>query len=464
MLQNLPKRVHFVGIGGVGMSGLADILLTLGHEVSGSDICDGEIIQRLTKKGASCFIGHRSENVLGAELLVASSAISNTNPELLKANKDNIKVVHRSYILKALMEAQLGIAVAGAHGKTTTSSMLSMVLENNNYKPTIVVGGELNFIKGNAKYGEGKYLVAEADESDGSFLNLDPFSVLITNIEDDHLDHYGSVEKIKEAFQKFINKIPTNGMGVLCLDDAGVREVAKNCNSSKLYYSLQDEKADYYLKNISFGAKFSKGEVYEKGQFLGELKLQVPGEHNLANALGVVAMSRWLGLGFKEIALILKDFTGAGRRFELLGEVNGIRVVDDYGHHPTEIAATLRAASKVCGGRLICVFQPHRYTRTKLLSERFGESFGDASVIIINEIYSAGESPIEGISAKLIVEAIERHENREIIYIPRMEDIVDYLMDFVAPLDLVIFMGAGNIRKAGISLVNRLKEVTSNES
>ncbi|GBF34454.1 UDP-N-acetylmuramate--alanine ligase [Desulfocucumis palustris] len=455
----IPERVHFIGIGGAGMSGLARILLELGHHVSGSDLAGTKVTERLEKQGAVCFTGHRGENVGHVQMVVVSSAIKKDNPELLQAERKGIPVIHRAELLALLMKRQRGIAVAGAHGKTTTTSMLALVLESNSLDPTIVVGGELNDIGGNAKLGRGEYLVAEADESDGSFLKLDPTAAIITNVEDDHLDYYGTVEKIKEAFRGFINKIPSDGMAVLCLDDPGVREVAADFKGPRMFYGVHRQEADYTLRNIYLNGAVSRAEVYFRGEFLGMLELLVPGIHNMSNALGVVAAARWAGLEFFDIAGALKKFRGAGRRFQVLGEVRGIRVVDDYAHHPSEIKATLRAARQVGMGRVISVFQPHRYTRTSLLRERFGTAFSDADVIILSDIYSAGEQPIEGVSGRIIAEAIENFENRPVTYLPTREDIVNYLVDFVRPGDLILTMGAGNIWTAGIDLVKRLQAV-----
>lgn len=456
-MHDIPERVHFVGIGGAGMSGLARILLELGHAVSGSDLVGSQVTGRLEQQGAVCHTGHLARNVGEAQLVVVSSAIKKDNPELVQAERTGIPVIHRGDMLALLMKRQLGIAVAGAHGKTTTTSMLALVLENNGLDPTIVVGGELNDIGGNAKLGRGKFLVAEADESDGSFLKLDPAAVIITNVEDDHLDYYGTVEKIQEAFRTFIGKVSPEGMAVLCLDDPGVKQIAADYSGPRVFYGIREQGADYTLRNLQLNGSVSRGEVYFQNERLGVLELKVPGVHNMSNALGVVAAARWAGLEFSAIARALKTFTGAGRRFQLMGEVRGIRVVDDYAHHPSEIKATLKAARQVVEGRVISVFQPHRYTRTSLLRERFGTAFSDADVIILCDIYSAGEQPIEGVSARLIAEAIENNENRQVTFLPTREEIVDHLVQFARPGDLILTMGAGNIWTAGVDLVNRLQ-------
>ncbi len=456
-MRDIPERVHFIGIGGAGMSGLARILLELGHAVSGSDLVGSQITGRLEQQGAVCHTGHLARNVGDAQLVVVSSAIKKDNPELVQAEQTGIPVIHRGDLLALLMKRQLGIAVAGAHGKTTTTSMLALVLENNGLDPTIVVGGELNDIGGNAKLGRGKFLVAEADESDGSFLKLNPAAVIITNVEDDHLDYYGTVEKIQEAFSTFIGKVTSNGLAVLCLDDPGVKKIAADYSGPRVFYGIREQSADYTLRNLQLNGMVSRGEVYFKNQRLGLLELTVPGVHNMSNALGVVAAARWAGLEFSAIARALKTFTGVGRRFQLMGEVRGIRVVDDYAHHPSEIKATLKAARQVVKGRVISVFQPHRYTRTSLLWERFGTAFSNADVIILCDIYSAGEQPIEGVSARLIAEAIENNENRQVTFLPTREEIVDYLVQFARPGDLILTIGAGNIWTAGVELVNRLQ-------
>jgi UDP-N-acetylmuramate--alanine ligase len=361
-------------------------------------------------------------------------------------------------MLAWLMNRQKGIAIAGAHGKTTTTSMLALVLEKNNLEPTIVIGGELADIGGNAKLGRGEYLVAEADESDGSFLKLEPLIEVITNIEDDHLDYYKSVDNIINAFRKFLAKVPENGLAVVCLDDPKLAELLEGFDRPYKTYALDNTNADYIVRNIKLDNNVTSGDVYYQGACLGTLKLKVPGRHNLSNALAVVAAARFVGLSFDKIAAVLENFSGAGRRFQLTGEVGGIKVVDDYAHHPTEIKATLKAAVQVKSGRVIGVFQPHRYTRTSILGERFGEAFTDADIVIVSELYSAGEQQIEGVSSKTIISAIERHDGREVIFLPTIMEIVDFLVRTVRPGDMVITMGAGDIWNAGVELVKVLKE------
>ncbi|SHF24685.1 UDP-N-acetylmuramate--L-alanine ligase [Desulfofundulus australicus DSM 11792] len=460
-MQALPRRVHFIGIGGAGMSGLASILLDLGYEISGSDLSSTDITRRLESRGAVCHVGHASRNLDTSQLVVISSAIKPDNPELLAAREKGIPVIHRGDLLAWLMQRQKGIAVAGAHGKTTTTSMLALVLERSGFDPTIVIGGELNDIGGNAKLGRGEYLVAEADESDGSFLKLQPLAAIITNIEDDHLDHYGSVEEIKKAFRQFMHKVPEHGLVVACIDDPNVRETIRDLERPLITYGSEGSGASYTLRQLSLDSRGSRGDVYYEGRFLGTLELYVPGRHNMLNALAVVAAARWLGLDFNLIASILREFRGARRRFELLGEVGGIRVVDDYAHHPSEIRATLQAARQTEPGRLVVVFQPHRYTRTLLLKEQFGRSFADADLVIVNEIYSAGETPIEGVNAQLIVQAIKNYGRPPVVYLPTREQVVNYLVAEARPGDLILTMGAGNIWLCGLDLLKRLREKTA---
>jgi UDP-N-acetylmuramate--alanine ligase len=453
------QHAHFIGIGGSGMNGIAMILIGLGYKVSGSDLKPSTVTERLEALGATCYTGHSRDNLGSADLVVASTAIPPDNEELAEAKKRGLPVVHRSEMLAWLMKRQKGIAIAGAHGKTTTTSMLALVLEKNKLDPTIVIGGELTDIGGNAKLGLGEYMVAEADESDGSFLKLDPLVEVITNIDDDHLDHYKSVENILAAFREFLAKVPENGLAVVCLDDPRLRAMLDGYSRPFETYALDDPGADYTMKNIQLDDHTTAGDVYCHGAKLGTLRLKVPGRHNLSNALAVVTAGRFIGLSFDQIAGVLVNFSGAGRRFQLTGEVNGIKVIDDYAHHPTEIKATLKAAAQLRIGRVISVFQPHRYTRTSILGKRFGDAFKDADLIIISELYSAGEHPIAGISAETIISAIESQDGRKVIYLATKKEIVDFLARTARPGDMIITMGAGDIWAAGVELVDRLKEL-----
>ena len=457
MLASIPEQVHFIGIGGAGMSALANILLTLGYQVSGSDLAATHVTRRLETLGAKCYLGHDAKNLQDARLVVISSAINGNNPELIGAREKGVPVIHRAELLAWLMTRQKGIAVAGAHGKTTTTSMLALALEKNCFDPTIIIGGELNDIGGNAKLGRGEYVVAESDESDGSFLRLKPLAAIVTNIEDDHLDHYGSLEKIKAAFRAFLGSLPEHGRAVVCLDDPNVREVVADVSVPLITYGL-DRRADYTLGEVILNGRQTRGEVFYRGNRLGVLELFVPGRHNLLNALAVVALARWLGLEFAGVAEALKEFRGVGRRFQFTGETGGVRIFDDYAHHPTEIKATLQAARTLQPSRVIVLFQPHRYTRTALLNERFGDAFPDADLIVMTEIYSAGEPPLEGVSTRLIIDAVEKHDGRPVVYFPGIDEAVRYLAGVVQPGDLVLTLGAGNIWTAGKKLLAQLEK------
>ncbi|WP_035106656.1 UDP-N-acetylmuramate--L-alanine ligase [Desulfovirgula thermocuniculi] len=456
-MHEIPAWVHFIGIGGAGMSALASILLDLGHKVSGSDLAASKATTRLASRGAVIYFGHDPRHLGAAQMVVVSSAIKPDNPELVAARERNLPVVHRGELLAWLMKRQKGIAVAGAHGKTTTTSMLSLILERAGRDPTVIVGGELDELGGNAKLGRGDYLVAEADESDGSFLKLDPLAVLVTNIEDDHLDYYGSLAGVKEAFRRFMGKVPPTGAVVACGDDPNVREAVGDLRCRVITYGCGPGN-DYTLRTLDAKGRSPRGEVYYQGKYLGILELSVPGEHNLLNALGAVAAARWAGVDFPAAAAALKEFRGVKRRFQPLGEVGGVAVVDDYAHHPTEIKATLRAARQLAPRRLVVVFQPHRYTRTALLHDRFGGAFEDADLLLVDEIYGAGEDPLAGVDARLIVRAVTAHGRPPVIYLPGREAIVSYLLERVLPGDLVMFVGAGNVWTYGVELVKRLKE------
>lgn len=457
------KKIHFIGIGGAGMSGIAKILLQLEARITGSDIKQSDTTRKLQDLGASIYINHAAQNIEGdVELVVYSSAISQDNPEVVEAKKRNLPIIHRAEMLAQIMALQQSIAVAGAHGKTTTTAMISLMLEKNNLDPTIVIGGSLKQINGNAKLGKGDYLVAEADESDGSFLKLFPKMAVITNIENDHLDYYRSVSNIINAFVTFIKQIPQDGFAVICLDDKELVKIASEIPGNYVSYAIENKEADYTVQNISFTGVKSKCDVFYKGQKLGKLELQVPGVHNIANALAAIAIGMQVGLSFEQAAQGLIHFSGVKRRFELIDNVNGVTIVDDYAHHPAELKATLKAARNSDFQRVIAVFQPHRYSRTKLLQFEFGESFGDADLIVINEIYGASEKPIPGVSGQLIVNAIlnSNKNNDEVMYCKTEDEIVNYLLDEVKQGDLVITMGAGNIWSAGVRLAQELKKQT----
>jgi UDP-N-acetylmuramate--alanine ligase len=455
-LPNNITRMHFVGIGGAGMSGIAKILLEKGYTVTGSDISKSETVSRLEQLGAKVFTGHHRDNVGDAQAIVVSTAISDCNPEVVAAREQGIKIFHRADMVASLMKDSQGIAVAGAHGKTTTTSMIALMLEKSGLDPTIIIGGELDYLSGNAKLGRGKYLVAEADESDASFLKLAPVMAVVTNIENDHMDHYGTMENILRAFTEFLQKLPVvAGLGVLCFDNAHVRDIAAGLERKFVSYAI-DHDADYTARDISVRGTTTIYKAYCRDSFLGNIELNVPGRHNVANSLAAVAVGHHIGLAFEQIAEGLSSFRGVKRRFQTKGRVDGVWVVDDYAHHPTEISTTLRAARDTNPKRLICVFQPHRYSRTKFLREEFGGAFTHADMIVLTDVYSAGEEPIPGISGEVIKEEVERQTKQAVTYIPDKANIARYLAQVVEPGDLVMTMGAGNIYLSGEELVEKL--------
>ena len=452
--------MHFIGIGGAGMSGIAKVILELGYKVSGSDLSSSEVTKRLENMGASIYRGHQEHNLdERVDTVVVSSAVPRDNPEVVKAHRLGIPVIQRAEMLGRLMDSQKGIAVAGAHGKTTTTSMISLIFEKNGYDPTVVVGGELNDIGGNAKLGTGKYLVAEADESDGSFLKLKPTITVVTNVEDDHLDYYGTRENIQKAFQEFITRTPKEGFAVLCLDDPVLSKMIPQLEGETriITYGFTPE-AHFTAVNINLNGITTSATVLKQGKALGEICLNVPGKHNVLNALATVAVGINCGLSFKEIVNGLQAFHGVQRRFQHVGRINGIQVVDDYAHHPTEIKATLAAAKTTKPKRVVAVFQPHRFTRTQLLAHEFGTAFVDSDILILNEIYPAGEKPIPGVSAQLIAEQIKAQTQQNLEYIADKNNITKRLLEIIQPGDLVLTMGAGNIWTVGQDLVRVLQE------
>lgn len=457
-MQEKMKNIHFIGIGGVGMSGIAKLLLEMGYKVSGSDLKESDLTRKLSKLGATIYQGHNQGNINGADVAVVSSAIPKNNPEVIAAQEKQIPIWQRAQMLAFLMRKQKGIAVAGAHGKTTTSSMIATILEKNNYDPSIVIGGVVNDLGLNAKLGRGKYIVAEADESDGSMLKLDPVVSVITNIEDDHLDHYGSIERIIEAFKDFVNKAPSDGFSLLCLDNPNIRAIQKDLSVPTLTYALEND-ADYMAKEIKSENLSSSFQVWKRGEMLGEISLKIPGIHNIYNALAATAVCLELGLKFTEIKDALASFSGVQRRFQVIGQIGNTMVVDDYAHHPTEIKATLQAAREGWKGRIVAIFQPHRYTRTKHLEQEFAKAFSNADVIILNDIYSAGESPIPGVTSDKLRTVIQQYENREVLLFNAKNEIIDHLLPRTKHGDLIITIGAGDIWMVAKELASKLPSI-----
>jgi len=452
------EQVHFVGIGGAGMSALASILLDLNYQVSGSDLKTSKITARLKKKGATIFKDHHENNIKGADLVVISSAISPDNPEVKGAIKKNIKLIRRAEMLAKIVEDKKLIAVSGTHGKTTTTSMISLLLEKGGFDPLVLIGGEVNDIGGNAKMGWGKYAVAEVDESDGSFLKLNPFLAVVTNVEDDHLDYYGSLENIFKNFNNFMDKVPDDGLVVLSKDCSEARNLINNCRKRYITYGISTE-ADLVAQEIKLGLLSSTSQIYWQNRKMGELQLNVAGYHNISNALASIIVAKEVGMSFEEIAVALRTFHGVERRMEVIANLGDeILIIDDYAHHPTEIKVTLKAIRESWKDRrIIVIFQPHRFTRTKLLAPKFGEAFSDADRIIINDIYSAGEAPIPGISGKTIFEEIKKI-NDEVKYIPSKKETVDYLGKIIQAKDIIVTMGAGDVWTIGQELVKKFKE------
>ena len=455
------KAVHFIGIGGAGMSALAYVLIKRGYHVTGSDLKPGYMANKLAKEGAVVFIGHAACQIEGAEAIVVSTAIHQNNPELLEARARQIPVLHRSDILAYLINKHKGVAVAGAHGKTTTSSMLACITHEAGIDPTVVVGGIVDNIGGNALNGQGDYVVAEADESDGSFLKFHPYLAVITNIENDHLDHYGTEEKIQEAFLQFVNGMREDGTAVLCYDNEKVRELGAKTNKPIITYAIEHA-ADYTAKDICFGPHGTDFTVCHAGQELAKAHLIIPGRHNVLNALGAIAASQKIGISLESTLASLAKFGGAKRRFETKGRLNGIWVVDDYAHHPTEIAVTLKAAKQTKPKRLICIFQPHRYTRTKLLLQQFSTCFVDCDELILTEIYAASEDPIPGVNGAMLAKTIENTTHQKVTFLPTFAEITKYLEGHVEEGDLVMTVGAGDVLRIGEALVHDLKRRNNN--
>lgn len=455
---NTTEQVHFIGIGGYGMSAIAKVLLEMGYRVTGSDLASQELTDKLAAKGARVFIGHEASHVRGADVVVYSTALPKDNVEMAEAERLNIPILHRSQMLAKLMESRKGIAVAGAHGKTTTTSMISLVMEQCGLDPTYVIGGEIMNVGSNAKAGRGDYVVAEADESDGSFLRYKPYYAIVTNIEADHLENYdGDFAKLKRAYSQFLGQVAPGGKAIVCIDDPEVREVlAAGDGRETVSYGL-DREADYRAVNVRLGDRRVAFEIERAGVRLGTLELSVPGRHNVYNALAAFIVCREADVAFDDFAAAIKRFRGAKRRFQVLGEAGGILVIDDYAHHPTEIQATISAA-KATGKRIIAVFQPQRYTRTYFLFEQFSRAFGEADEVVIADIYSpAGERQIEGISSEKLVELIRRNSNERVRHISSVGEVADYLLGFVRSGDLVLTMGAGDIWKASHALAQVLE-------
>ena len=440
------NRIHMVGIGGTGMCGIAEVLLNLGYQVSGSDLQENEATQRLARLGARIFHGHAAENVGEADVVVISSAVREDNVEVVQAKARKIPVIPRAEMLAELMRMKYGIAVAGAHGKTTTTSMTAMVLELAGLDPTVIVGGRLNTLGANARLGEGDFIVAEADESDRSFLYLSPFIAVLTNIDEEHLDHYGSLEEIKKTFVNFANKVPFYCPVILCLDDPNLQSIIPTIERKIITYGFSSQ-AEIQARDFSFSEFSSQSTLYAFGRKLGRLKLNVPGKHNILNAMAATAVGLDLDLPARTILRALEEYSGTGRRFELKATVSDIMIIEDYAHHPTEIKATLEAARTGWDRRLVVVFQPHRYTRLARLLPEFATSFNQADVLLVTEIYAAGEDPVEGVCGRALFEAIQQFGHKSVLFEPVLNRIPERLAGLLAPNDMLLVLGAGNISR-----------------
>jgi UDP-N-acetylmuramate--alanine ligase len=455
------QRIHFVGIGGIGMSGIAEVLLNLGYKVSGSDLKPSPITQRLAGLGATVFEGHRAENIAGTEVVVASSAVTQDNPELIEAHAQHIPVIQRAEMLAELMRLKYGIAIAGMHGKTTTTSMVASVLAAGGLDPTIVVGGRIDAIGSNARLGKSQYLVAEADESDRSFLRLSPILAVVTNIDREHMDCYRNMRDVKRAFLDFMDRVPFYGMVVVCNDDPLLRRMLPQIRRRTLTYGTR-KGSDFRIKASPIerqpgeNVPVSRFHVIYRGQDLGEFHLHVPGAHNVLNATAAVAVGVGLDIRPDQIRGALENFRGVDRRFQLRGKAAGVSVIDDYGHHPTEIRATL-AAARQCGYRRIhVVFQPHRYTRTRDLMDDFATAFTEADSLFVLDIYPASEPPIEGITSQALVGRIKEVGKRDASRVGSFPEAAEAAIAAAQSGDMILTLGAGSVSQLGPAILDRL--------
>jgi len=448
------QHIHLVGIGGSGMNGIAEVLLNLGYKVSGSDMNETEVIQRLRNAGGHITIGHSSSNIKGAQVVVISSAVSAHNIEVVAARSASIPVIQRAEMLAELMRLKYGIAIAGAHGKTTTTSMISSILASAGLDPTVVIGGKLNSLGSNAKLGQSEFLVAEADESDGSFLKLSPTIAIVTNIDAEHLDYYHDIETIRKTFLNFINKVPFYGVSILCADDANIRSILHAVEKRYITYGINN-RADITVADIEMMSGRSKFRVLYNGMDMGKFELSLPGIHNISNALSGIGVAVELDINIDEVKKALRDFSGVERRFQIVGKIDpqDILVVDDYGHHPTEIKATLSAAKAGWGRRTVVLFQPHRYTRTRDLMNEFALAFGNADLLVVTDIYPAGEKPVEGVSAEKLFNTIIEHGHKNVLFVPDKKNIPEKVKELMRPGDMVITLGAGDIWKVGREII-----------
>lgn len=451
-------HIHFVGIGGIGMSGIAELLLNLGYKVSGSDTASTDITERLKRPGGLLYKGHHESNIEGADVVVVSSAVSPDNPEVVAATQASIPVIPRAEMLAELMRLKYSIAVAGAHGKTTTTSIIASVLAKGGLDPTVVIGGKLKSIDSNALLGQGNYIVAEADESDGSFLKYSPAIAVVTNIDKEHLDFYKDIDAIKDVFLSFIDRMPFYGLAVLCLDNEFIQDIIPKIKKRFTTYGMSSQ-AVFQAKNVSIEGLIARFKVCYHGKALGKIALNLPGIHNVYNSLASIAVGMELDIPFDIIKDALETLQGVQRRLEIKGEAKGITVIDDYGHHPTEIRTTLQAV-KDCWPerRVIVVFQPHRYSRTKALFDDFARAFYQSDHLVILPIYPAGEKEIEGVNSRFLCEEISAHGHKEVTYMNDMESAVTYLKEKLDENDILLTLGAGDVWKVGMTVFDSLSK------
>jgi UDP-N-acetylmuramate--alanine ligase len=458
MFLGKTQKIHFVGIGGSGMSGIAEVLINQDYEVSGSDPSSNRVTDHLKALGADINHSHNAENIIGKHVVVVSTAIKDNNVEVKAAREHSIPVIPRAEMLAELMRMKHGIAIAGTHGKTTTTSLVASVLAAGNLDPTVVIGGRIKNMGGHAKLGQSQYLIAEADESDGSFLRLSPTLAVVTTLDEEHMDFYKTMENMKSTFLQFLNKVPFYGAAILCLDDSNLQSLLPKIEKRTITYGLKSQ-ADFTARNISVDGLKTYFTVYQQGKKLGKILSGALGRHNVCNTLAAVAVGMELKMDFPTIAKSLESFAGVQRRFEILKNSDSLIIVDDYGHHPVEIQATLSTAKEVWPDRrLIVVFQPHRYSRTKQLMEEFFSSFNDADQLLLLDIYSAGEKAEEGIHSQRIAEGAKEFGHKNVEYIGSTESVVPHLEKILKPGDIVMTLGAGNIGELSHELVSRFND------
>ena len=451
------QRVHFIGIGGIGMSGIAEILLTMGYAVSGSDLRGSATTERLERLGATIYVGHAAGNAAASDVVVSSSAVAKDNPEVVEARARKIPVIQRAEMLAELMRLKYGIAIAGMHGKTTTTTMVAAVLAGGELDPTVVVGGRVDALGSNARLGKSQYLVAEADESDRSFLKLSPILAVVTNLDREHMDSYVDMADVENCFVEFMDKVPFYGAVTACVDDARLKAILPRVRR-RVYTYGESAEADFRLRMLP-GTEgcHARFEVNARGLVLGPFELHVPGRHNVLNATAAVAIGVQLGLTPEKIAAGLATFRGVNRRFQVRGVERGVTVIDDYGHHPTEIRATLQAARECGYGRVLVLFQPHRFTRTRDLMDDFAGAFGDADAVQVLDIYAASEQPIEGITGEVLARAIQAKNGGRVMYAASMAEAVERLVADARPGEMILTLGAGSVSQAGPMLLEALR-------